>query len=151
MTCRRLVKIIFFNTLLSLSFAQESIPYGKIVRDSLYWKCCFTKEPTLVPYLQDIDPWELSDYKAESRICCFADPAMRRFQIMVSNLKISIEEGRRQHFAKCNEELPRKLDSLKKIYSPFTTKKSCDKPKQKYICYPAEDCQEICSHVYVCE
>lgn len=143
--------ILLFNIVLSISFAQGDIPYGKVVRDSLNWQCCFTKEPTYTPYLEDADPWDLTDYKNDSRICCFADPSMRRFQIMVSKLKISMEESRRKHIAECNAKLPHKLDSLKKLYIPYTIKKECDNPKQKYLCYPVEDCQEVCSHVYVCE
>lgn len=140
-TCRKGLLLILVG--LSVLFAQSDIPYGKVVKDSLEWPCCYSKGVSYF-VLDDVNPWEFVDYNPESWACCFIDPALRKYEIL--QIQKRIRNDSLERIAKA------RMDSVDAVFFnsfPAVGPSRIDSASKQglYRCYKLGDGSEMCSHV----
>lgn len=71
-----------------LAFADEPlVPYGKVVRDTVEWKCCY-KDLYEHLYFADENRWEFRGYEPRLWQCCYIDEPLRKLEIWNRDKKI---------------------------------------------------------------
>lgn len=135
--CRKVIPATLFG--LSFCLAQFELPYGKTVKDSSIWKCCYSEEMVNLVLLDD-DRWTYSDYTPSSWMCCFIDSGLRRFEMWQSLRKIEekkAEDVWKKKMDAADEKIFKSFPMVGPIHQDSINKRKCKKTGDGY---------EICGH-----